>query len=148
MKNIFFLLLFLFVLQMYSQEKVITTQEEYNYLTRGYSQDVKENHVKAGYILEKFYHKNYQEFSFEYYYFNHIASGKTKAILVIAKKEKGDNDKVKYICFPFNNPDLLKQCSNDFSMGITMNDIFNSVNNGLLIKSLDLIKNNPSGKFE
>ena len=132
-----------------AQEKAITSEEEYVYLTKDYRFAVENNYpLKTGYVLEKFYEKKYEEFNFEYYFFNEISSKKTKAILVIAKKEKGENDKLKYLCLPFNNKELSKKTANDWFMGITMNQIFDAINTGLLIKTLELLKNNPTGKIE
>ena len=47
-----------------------------------------------------------------------------------------------------SNKELSKKTANDWFMGITMNQIFDAINTGLLIKTLELLKNNPTGKIE
>lgn len=151
MKKILLLLLFPIIAM--SQEPVknlvSTTQEEYNYLTKGYAEDLAKGYeIKKGYELEKFYEFKNENFNFQYYYFNEISVKKTKAVLVIAKKEKGSNDKIAYMCIPFNNKDLLKESFTNKIGGVTIGYLYDTVNYVMLSKALYLLKNDPTGTIQ
>lgn len=148
MKNLLFAILFL-AAGTISAQQVVTSEEEYNYLTKGYAISLQTGQdIKKGYEIEKFFERSAESFQFSYYFFKEIESKKTKAILVIVKKEKGKDDKVNYICIPFNNKDLMKRSFQERGAGITMSMLFENLNYVLLSKTLDLLQNNPTGKIE
>jgi|GEM_PF-3169233 len=111
-------------------EKITTSIEEYNYLTKGYADDVsKGRDIKNGYELKEFYTFDNENinFSFTYHKFIETATNKTKAVLVVAKKKS--KNKVKYLCIPFNNKELLEDSATDAAaLGITMTAVYNRLN--------------------
>uniref|UniRef100_UPI004048A3AB hypothetical protein n=1 Tax=Flavobacterium sp. TaxID=239 RepID=UPI004048A3AB len=106
MKKILLSFLLLFSVTLFSQDKIITSEEEYKFLTKGY-QIYLENgsDFKAGYELVKLTENNTDGYTITYHKFNDTNIKKTKALLIIIEKKK---DKY-YLCLPFNNNDLLKK---------------------------------------
>lgn len=129
-----------------------TTLEEYNYLTIGYEKDIKNGRdIKAGYELEEFFSQKIKKYTYTYYYFNELETGKTKAILIVLEKPK--KDKVRYLCLPLNNGALLERFFNKHEMlGVTMiqnfdmtiftilQDLFDNYKNGAPLNLKAVIK--------
>ncbi|MCF6294870.1 MAG: hypothetical protein L3J25_04185 [Flavobacteriaceae bacterium] len=118
MKKITLLLCFLLSITAFGQ--TTTTLEEYNYLTTGYEDDIKNGReIKDGYELKEFFNHKIEKYNYTYYYFNELETGKTKAILMVLEKPK--KNKVKYLCLPFNNAELLEKFWNkQTSLGLNM----------------------------
>jgi len=121
------------------KEKITTSIEEYNYLTKGYADDIdKGKDIKDGYELKEFFKFDNEKvnFSFTYHKFIEKTSSKTKAILVVAKKKS--KNKVRYLCIPFNNKDLLIDSYSEASgLGVTMSALYNQLNFGAFSKLMN-----------
>lgn len=111
MRKILLLLLFVPIVCL-GQEKISTTDEEYNYLTKGIREqrynglDMK----KDGYTLELFfetkpnYKGNKSDVTYKFRTFNNT-NGEVKAISIeMVFKPTSSN----YYCLPINNPELFK----------------------------------------
>lgn len=110
MKKIILLLLF-FVSVSYSQ----TTEQEYNYLTKGLRDAVEKGlDMKQGYELQDFYTHNEASYTFNFRLFVDIKTKKTKAILVVADSKLWGNRY--FVCIPQGNSELSKRYS-DFLQG-------------------------------
>jgi len=112
------------------KEKIITSTEEYNYLTKGYADDLeKGKDIKDGYELKEFYKFDTKKinFKFTYYKFIETATKKTKAILVVGVKKS--KKKKKFLCIPFNNKELITQSLIDVNdIGVTMTAYYKEIN--------------------
>lgn len=99
-----------------------TTQEEYDYLTKGYPEAVEKGYsLKSGYKLEKHSTATSYNIVFEFFKFTDTKTGKTKAFLVEITKEKKGKDKKRYICIPIGNNDLVIDYVNEYNkLGVTM----------------------------
>ena len=117
MKTFLILLLMLPVFS-FGQDNISTTDEEYNYLTKGIREqrynglDIK----KDGYTLEQFfetkpnYKGNKSDVVYKFRTFKNI-KGEVKAISVeMVFKPTSSN----YYCIPINNPELFKQYLKEF----------------------------------
>lgn len=92
--------------------QVSTSEEEYNYLTKGLKIQEEAglgDQVKKGYELTPLISDEHQNFKIDYFEFKNIAENKTKAILIKLTKVKSGTDKVAYLCMPINNKDLWKK---------------------------------------
>jgi hypothetical protein len=106
MKKKITLLFMLFISVSYSQ----TTEQEYNYLTKGFKDAVDKGlDLKQGYELQDFYTHDEQFYKFNFMLFIDIKTKKTKAILVIADSKVWANRY--YLCIPQDNPILYKRYS-------------------------------------
>jgi hypothetical protein len=110
------------------ESKIITTEEEYNYLTQGYKIAIETGaDMKVGYTLEHMPEIKAGNFTAKYSFLKETATKQTKAVLIVLEKEKGNSDKVVYLCLPFNNGELLKKFyAETQTLGITMMDIFSA----------------------
>lgn len=127
MKHLFFTLLLLLVAVMFATAQ--TTQEEYNYLTTGYAQDIETGHdIKSGYSLENVYNFNGGENTYKYSLFKETSSDKIKAILIDVMKNH--NNKSTYFCLPIKNNDLLEHFRKDYvkKLGSLQEVYFNRAN--------------------
>lgn len=98
------LLFLLFSAFSYSQ----TTEQEYNYLTKGLKDAIDKGlDLKQGYELQDFYTHNEQFYSFNFSLFVDTKTKKTKGILVIADSKVWGNRY--YLCIPQDNPQLAKK---------------------------------------
>jgi hypothetical protein len=123
--------------------KPITTEEEYNYLTKGYELQLQNGaDFKSGYELLKIDELKVNGYIVTYSLMKESSSKQTKAVSIVLTKEKDKKDKVVYLCLPFNNPDLLQKFYKDTeSIGISMKVVFEiSVYNNLS-RSMDKISN-------
>ncbi len=144
MKKLLFTLLF--PLLAISQDKISTSEEEYNYLTQGYKLHLENgSDLKKGYVLNKV--NEYiggmdNQFNISHYYFIETESNKTKAILFIVKKEKGDKDKTKYLCLPINNNELFKKFRIDeVNLGLSMEYLLSSYSMNEFSKTVNKLQN-------
>lgn len=99
MKKIIFALLF--VTSLSAQ----TTESEYNYLTKGYSETITKGlDLKQGYELQDLYSHSDQFYNFDFKLFVNQQTKKTQGVLVIAVSKLWGNKY--YLCIPVDNPNL------------------------------------------
>lgn len=127
-----------------TKEKVVTTEEEYNFLTQGYAITKKTGgDIKAGYELKAATSQKFEEFEVSYSTFKHVQSNKVKAILIIVKKDKDKDDKIRYLCLPFNNPALLQDFWNTTEdLGLSLGGILRFSLYKTLAEALNDLTNN------
>ena len=96
-----------------------TTQEEYDYLTKGYEESKRLGlDLKNGYTLEEIHKTDFEKYVFTYYAFTHVDTNKLKAVLIECVKVKdGKDNKIKYLVLPLDNRKLIK-CFADDAMGL------------------------------
>ena len=119
MKQTLFTLVFLiFSSTLFAQ----TTQEEYDYLTKGYPEAIEKGYdIKSGYTLEKALSTTSYDIVFDFYSFTETKTGTVKAFLVEITKEKKGKDKKRYICIPLGKTKLVIDYVNDYNkLGVTM----------------------------
>lgn len=98
-------------------EKITTTDEEFNYLFKEYKIDIENgNENKLGYTLEKIKQYNIDNFTIIYSSFKN-SKGVKKATLVTLIKNKESSSKVFYRCLPINRPDLRNKVGKSFMVG-------------------------------
>lgn len=126
-----------------AQDKIVTSEEEYNYLTQGYKISLETgSDFKAGYELKKIDEDKLENYSYSYSLLVHKESNKTKAVLITCKKDKEKEDKIVYLCLPFNNGNLFKKfCLETESLGTTMKMYFDYSMYNTLRKAMDKITN-------
>lgn len=141
MKKILSFLFILVAFSSFAQDKISTTVNEYNYLVKGYAQDVDAGRsVKDGYKIENFYTFKNGSFTHEYLYLYSIESETPKAVLMINTKTR--NAKKVYLCLPFNNKDLFKLFVKDYeALGISMGISANVATYDLLSNVMPVIYN-------
>lgn len=128
----------------FSQDnKPVTSIEEYNYLTQGYKLQLETGgDFKAGYELKPIVEDKAGDFTITYSLMNHISSKTTKAVLITLKKAKDKNDKIIYLCLPFNNQDLFQKFFKETeNLGISMKMVFEASMYKALSNSFDKISN-------
>ncbi|WP_269684559.1 hypothetical protein [Flavobacterium lacustre] len=104
------LLFLLFTAFSYSQ----TTEQEYNYLTKGYKETVSKGlDLKQGYELQDFYKYSETLYTFDFKLFVNQKTKKNSAILVIANSKMWNN--YYYLCIPIGNPDLYQRYQKDLT---------------------------------
>lgn len=109
MKKLF--LLFILCIGLNVSAQISTSEEEYNYLTKGYPQGIENGlDIKKGYTLDKINSKGSPNFELELFSFSE--NGITKAYLITKKA----NDKIKYYCLPINNAELWRKYNYDTSI--------------------------------
>lgn len=119
MKQTLFTLVFLiFSSTLFAQ----TTQEEYDYLTKGYPEAIEKGYdIKEGYALTKAYISQSYGIDYIFYRFFETETKQTKAFLVEIIKEKKGKDKKRYICIPLGKTDLFIDYVDEYNkLGITM----------------------------
>lgn len=123
MKSLLFLIMLIAPVFSFAQEKIITTEQEYNFLVDTYKIDSKT--ILPGYELKEVGKANAKNFEISHYYLNELSSNKIKAVLFVIKKEKGENDKIKYLCLPFNDKILVQKFVEKYeSLGVSMSLVF------------------------
>lgn len=106
MKKILLTFLLAFSSITIAQDKIITSEEEYKFLTKGYQLYLENgSDFKAGYELVKLTENNADGYLITYHKFNDTTIKKTKALLIVVQKK----DKKTYLCLPFNNSELLRK---------------------------------------
>lgn len=107
MKKLLFILFFCGIGSTYAQQ-VSTSEEEYNYLTKGYKIQLESGlDMKQGYILKTFSKSKVDAYNFEFSFLQKISGTKNTAILILAKSNV--SGLTYYFCIPFNNQKLLEQ---------------------------------------
>ena len=105
----FIIAAFLFIsLNNYSQ-KIVTTEDDYNYLTIGYPESLSKGlAMKPGYDLVKIHESTFVNCTIELFRFKEIESGYTKAYL-IKRINKEKPNKTRFYCLPINNKELFRK---------------------------------------
>lgn len=98
-----------------SSAQHITTEAEYNYLTKQYKQDLAEGKaIKAGYRLDKvIWEEPVDNYTLELSSFIKLEERQVSAILVIIKSKASGN--INYVCIPFGDQDLLDLYAKELS---------------------------------
>lgn len=114
MKKLLFILFFCGIGSTYAQQ-VSTSEEEYNYLTKGYPAGLETGaDIKNGYTLKKIDETSFSYCKVVFYEFSETSSGTIKAYLL----QRIDTDKPKktrWYCLPINNEVLMKKFTYDNS---------------------------------
>jgi uncharacterized GH25 family protein len=100
--------------------KVVTSYEEYNFLTERYG--VMDNaKMLEGYALNHFFEQTVGKYNYNYKLFVESKTQKVKAVFITVTKIKKGDDKVRYICMPFNNPELFQRYVDELTgLGMSM----------------------------
>ncbi|HCW05968.1 MAG TPA: hypothetical protein DGG95_01235 [Cytophagales bacterium] len=98
-----------------SKAQHITTDVEYNYLTKEYKTDLVETKgVKPGYRLDKLiWEEPVDNYTFEVSSLIKLDERQVAGILVVAKTKATGN--ISYICIPFGDQDLLDRYASELS---------------------------------
>ncbi len=116
---------------------VMTTTEEYNYLTQRLPNEDNAEMLE-GYFFEDFLDKTFENYNYKYQLFKEVETGKVKAIFITITKFKKNDDKVRYLCMPINNKELFKQFEFERNgLGLTMYGYFEALNSVLVSKFVD-----------
>ncbi len=82
-----------------------TTEQEYNYLTKGYSETISKGlDLKQGYELQDMYLHSDTLYDFDFKLFVNQKTKKTQGVLVTAVSKLWGNKY--YLCIPIDNPEL------------------------------------------
>lgn len=95
-------IVFMFIAS-YAIAQAPTTQEEYNYVTKGYKLDIETGRdIKKGYIIKDgFLCCGASTYSFEFKYLIREASNELAAIVIIAKRvDTWSGTTITYLCLP------------------------------------------------
>lgn len=114
MKKSLLLIMAFVSLSAFGQDQVFktspTTEEEYNYLTKGYKIQAESGlDMKKGYIFRDMGEWPDNTYNFQLKGLIREESEEIAGILVIAKSETWSGVNTYYLCIPFNNPELLKR---------------------------------------
>jgi hypothetical protein len=142
MKQISITFLMLFTLVGFAQNaitssEVKTNYEEYNYLTERYG--LADNATMLeGYEFQDFMELTIEQFNYNYKLFVDTKTGKVKAVFIAITKIKKKQDKVRYLCMPFNNGALFKRFEAETAtLGVSMSLGLDALNKAMLAKLLD-----------
>lgn len=122
---ILFITLFSYTQNELKESDIKTTDEEYEFLTEYYTE---ENNFDLldGYELKSFGFFDFEKYSCESKFLVESKTKNVKALLYIIKKDKENNDKVRYLCLPINNEELFKKFTlKSEKIGLTMNEMLN-----------------------
>lgn len=113
MKKALPLLFALIGLAVYGQESTTTsaptTEEEYNYLTKGYKIQAESGlDMKKGYLIRDMGAWKEGNYSFEFKALIREVADELAGIMVIVKADSWSGISTYYLCIPINNPDLMK----------------------------------------
>ncbi|NPD45670.1 MULTISPECIES: hypothetical protein [unclassified Lentimicrobium] len=105
----------------FTSSVIKTNETEYAFLTEEYSV-VKKNKVLDGYELLPFMKTTFEQvYQYDYRLLVDVKSQEVKAILTICEKLKKDENKLKYLCLPFNNDELyLDYFTSSIKTGINL----------------------------
>lgn len=119
MKTLLVLMAFLASLPCYSQDSIAgisTTEEEYNYATKGYPETIAKGlDIKKGYLVEPLGERVETKYSiFEMKVLIRESKNEVAAIIVTAKNKLW-NSNVYHVCVPINNTDLAGRYFSDLN---------------------------------
>jgi len=93
-----------------------TSEEEYNYLTKGYKIQLESGlDMKKGYILKDMGEWEEGSYGFKFKALIREEAEEIAGILVIAKSDSWTGVSTYYLCIPINSPDLLKRYNENLS---------------------------------
>lgn len=141
MKKTITLLLLCFTIFVNAQDLVKTTYEEYQFLTESfaYQDNVK---MLEGYEFQPLIEETKDVFNFNIKRFVFKSTGETKAIFVKITKIKKNEDKVRYLCLPINNPDLFSKYESDvYKLGSSMWYTYDTLNRELVMSLINDLYN-------
>lgn len=120
-----------------AQKKIITTEEEYNYLTKGYPSSLKFGlDFKSGYHLTPILKDEKGPFIIEYQLLFHEESQENRAVSIIITEKKRNRSNKVYLCLPFNNKNLFGQYYNaTVDLGANMSYAY-ELSNSVLFSTL------------
>lgn len=115
MKKLILFVLFISVLNSYSQnrpeeatELISTTTEEYNYLTKGLKIQIESGlDMKKGYELDIFWGGNHSNYNYQFAYLIETAKNQVKGISVKIYSSVSKNEY--YLCIPINDESLFNE---------------------------------------
>lgn len=108
------LLLLISIISFGQSEPAPTTEEEYNYLTKGYKVQIESGlDMKKGYVLEEWGDVKNGNYTFTIKGLIRETKNELSAMLVITKSDV--SGRVYYTCLPINNPDLFTRYYNDIN---------------------------------
>lgn len=91
-----------------------TTEEEYNYLTKGYKVQIESGlDMKKGYTFQDMGEIKQGSYSFKIKGLMREAKNELAAMLIITKSDV--SGRVYYVCLPINNPDLFARYFSDIN---------------------------------
>lgn len=118
MKILFTTLFLLILISGYAQPSSIpapTTEEEYNYLTKGYRVQIESGlDMKKGYTFIDMGEVKQGLYTFQFKNLLRVEKNELAGMLVITKSEV--SGKSYYICIPINNAELLSRYYNDINV--------------------------------
>lgn len=115
MKNLLFAILFFCGIGSTYAQQVSTSEEEYNYLTKGYAAGLETGaDIKKGYELKKIDESSFSNCKVVFYQFIETGSGQTKAFL-LQRIDVEKPKKTRWYCLPINNEVLMKKFTYDNS---------------------------------
>lgn len=98
-----------------SAQQVVTSEEEYNYLTKGYPAGLETGaDIKNGYTLKKIDESSFSYCKVVFYEFSETSSGTIKAYL-LQRIDVDKPKKTRWYCLPINNEVLMKKFTYDNS---------------------------------
>ncbi|MEJ1241406.1 hypothetical protein WBG78_24885 [Chryseolinea sp. T2] len=90
-----------------------TTEEEYNYVTKGYQTQISQGlDMKKGYSFEDRGDVIAGDYKFSFKYLKRDSKNELAAILVVAKSSVSGNSY--YLCIPHGSPELTKRYNDSF----------------------------------
>lgn len=108
MKKLFALLFLFFTFKAISQTLPPTTEEEYNYVTKGYKIQIESGlDQKAGYEFRKIQTWESTKYTFDFRLLVRTGTKQMAAIMVIAKSKVWNN--IYYLCIPQSNTELMNK---------------------------------------
>ena len=147
MKKLFIAIVLMLPLFIFSQnateeKKIVTSEDEYNYLTNGYKNSLLNGtDIKQGYQLEKIVEikSKSTHYVFQEYKFIFKEDNSTRAILFVVYDEfEKDKSKIKYLCMPFNNVTLLlKYVQDEMDLNKSMKEFYQGNMYQILSRSLN-----------
>lgn len=143
MKKILLIAILLPTMLLAQEEKAVTTQDEYNYLTTEYKTQLENgSDFLKGYEIKKVDELVLDDFTVKYSLLKDTATNQNKAMSIIISKKKDKKDKIVYLCMPFNNAELFSDFYKKKSgLGISMGMSLDFSIYAILAKALEKVSN-------
>lgn len=117
--------------------EVKTTYEEYNFLTERYGLEDGYS-MMEGYELQDFMESTLEKFNFNYKLLVENSTKNVKAVFITLTKIKKKEDKIRYLCMPINNANLLEKFNSETTgLGVSMSIALDDLNQALISKLID-----------
>lgn len=109
------------------KSEIQTSDIEYYFLTEEYGSENNYSMLE-GYHLEPLKKIPIKQFVYDFQFFVQNNTNDIKAIFIKIAKEKGINNKLRYLCLPINNDKLFKKFAKKYeSLGLTIGDYFEEI---------------------